>query len=464
LKTNLEAASEVGRQLRLRDLAGLVVIDFIDMDENRNNRAVERRMKDALKDDRARIQVGRISSFGLMELSRQRLRPSLFEASTKVCEICAGSGFVRTTESTALHVLRSIEEEGIRGRAAQLTVHAPPDVSLYMLNQKRENLAEIEQRYGIQIYVLGDETLVAPDCRITVDQTRTAQEIEEIERERRRNAESIPQPDYDDDDDVAIAEADADADDTADNADNADSNDEEKPREKRPRRRRRSRRRGEECKAEGENNGETDETGAVAAAGTGDAQAVASAGETDSDIEGGAAGDSEEKPRHRRRGRRGGRRRRAGAEQSEQAEITEAVSDDGGANVSATAEAETADAPTWARGDGTAVVELDGNLPSEDTAPEDTAPTASVDTTVPPAPAAPIGFTASGMTKGDGDGNSGEVSAEDSGATVEAAPEPAPEMVAEPEPDSMDEPVETASAGEPDKPKRRGWWQRGGLF
>ena len=461
LKTNLEAASEVGRQLRLRDLAGLVVIDFIDMDENRNNRAVERRMKDALKDDRARIQVGRISSFGLMELSRQRLRPSLFEASTKVCEICAGSGFVRTTESTALHVLRSIEEEGIRGRAAQLTVHAPPDVSLYMLNQKREHLAEIEQRYGMQIYVLGDETLVAPDCRITVDQTRTAQEIEEIERERRRNAESIPQPDYDDDDDVAIADAD-------DDADNADSSDEEKPREKRPRRRRRSRRRGEECKAEGENNGETDETGAVAAAGTGDAQAVASAGETDSDIEGGAAGDGEEKPRRRRRGRRGGRRRRAGAEQSEQAEITEAVGDgggdDGGANVSATAEAETADAPTWARGDGPAVVELDGNLPSEDTAPEDTAPTASVDTTVPPAPAAPIGFTASGMTKGDGDGNSGEVSAENSGATVEAAPEPAPEMVAEPASDSMDEPVETASAGEPDKPKRRGWWQRGGLF
>ena len=202
LKTNLEAASEVGRQLRLRDLAGLVVIDFIDMDENRNNRAVERRMKDALKDDRARIQVGRISSFGLMELSRQRLRPSLFEASTKVCEICAGSGFVRTTESTSLHVLRTIEEEGIRGRAAQLTVHAPSDVSLYLLNQKRDHLAEIEQRYGMRIFILGDETLIAPDCRVPVDQTRTAQEIEEIELERRRNAEAMPMPDDNDDNDV----------------------------------------------------------------------------------------------------------------------------------------------------------------------------------------------------------------------------------------------------------------------
>jgi len=218
LKTNLEAASEVGRQLRLRDLAGLVVIDFIDMDENRNNRAVERRMKEALKDDRARIQVGRISSFGLMEMSRQRLRPSLFEASTRTCEICAGTGFVRTTESTALHVLRAIEEEGIRGRAAQLTVHAPAEVALYMLNQKRDHLAEIEQRYGMGVHVLGDDTLVAPDCRVDIDRTRTAEEIEEIESERKRTAALLPGLDDDDAlaaDEAAAAEAD-DAEESAD--------------------------------------------------------------------------------------------------------------------------------------------------------------------------------------------------------------------------------------------------------
>jgi len=237
LKTNLEAASEVGRQLRLRDLAGLVVIDFIDMDENRNNRAVERRMKEALKDDRARIQVGRISSFGLMEMSRQRLRPSLFEASTRTCEICAGTGFVRTTESTALHVLRAIEEEGIRGRAAQLTVHAPAEVALYMLNQKRDHLAEIEQRYGMGVHVLGDDTLVAPDCRVDIDRTRTAEEIEEIESERKRTAALLPG--LDDDDALAADEAAAaEADDAEESADEP-----EKAKEKRPRRRRRPRRR-----------------------------------------------------------------------------------------------------------------------------------------------------------------------------------------------------------------------------
>ncbi|MFP6773136.1 MAG: Rne/Rng family ribonuclease [Alphaproteobacteria bacterium] len=472
LKTNLEAASEVGRQLRLRDLAGLVVIDFIDMDENRNNRAVERRMKDALKDDRARIQVGRISSFGLMELSRQRLRPSLFEASTKVCEFCAGSGFVRTTESTALHVLRSIEEEGIRGRAAQLTVHAPADVSLYLLNQKREHLAEIELRYGMQVYVLGDETLIAPDSRITVDQTRTAQEIEEIERERRRNAESMPQPN--DDDEVAIA-------DVADNADDADSDadsdSEEKPRERRPRRRRRSRHRGEERKAEGDNNGETDEIGTVAAEGTDNAQADASAENNDGESERDGDGDGEERPRRRRRGRRGGRRRRAGAEQSEQAEDAEANGAD--ESVSATPESETPDAATpvaatpiaatLAPDDGPSIVEPAGSPASEGSAPR-----ANVEPTETPAEPAPIGFTTSGMTNGDdgGDGGGEDIADEPpvsqveagGGDTVEATPEPAPEPVAVVVPEPEPEPEETASAGEPDKPKRRGWWQRGGLF
>ena len=122
LRTNLEAASEVARQLRLRDLAGLVVIDFIDMDESKNNAAVERRLKEAMKLDRARIQVGRISPFGLLELSRQRLRPSVLEASTKACTMCGGSGMMRSTESAALRVLRAIEEEGLRGRSAQITV------------------------------------------------------------------------------------------------------------------------------------------------------------------------------------------------------------------------------------------------------------------------------------------------------------------------------------------------------
>ncbi len=165
-KTNLEAAEEVARQLRLRDLAGLVVIDFIDMDEPRNNANVERRLKEAMRIDRARIQVGRISAFGLLELSRQRLRPSLLEASTETCQQCGGTGHLRSIESTALHVLRHIEDEGIRRDGGAIEVQVPSEVDLYVLNQKRQSLTEIEQRYGLTVRVHADPTLVRPDMRI----------------------------------------------------------------------------------------------------------------------------------------------------------------------------------------------------------------------------------------------------------------------------------------------------------
>jgi ribonuclease E len=166
LKTNLEAADEIARQVRLRDLAGLIVIDFIDMEENRNNHAVERRLKEAMKHDRARIQIGRISAFGLLELSRQRLRPSLAETSTERCPHCNGLGTVRSTESTALHVLRAIEEEGIRLRSAEIMVHVPTAIALYIFNQKRAKLAEIEARYGFHVLIGRDEALVPPNYRL----------------------------------------------------------------------------------------------------------------------------------------------------------------------------------------------------------------------------------------------------------------------------------------------------------
>src|SRR5216683_1613991 len=166
LRTNLEAAEEIARQLRLRDLAGLIVIDFIDMEEHRNQAAVERRLKEALKNDRARIQVGRISPFGLLELSRQRLRPSLVEASTQPCPHCAGTGHIRSTESTALHVLRAIEEEGIRRRSAEICVHVPTSVALYILNQKRHSLVQLETRYDLLVHVARDDALVPPAFRL----------------------------------------------------------------------------------------------------------------------------------------------------------------------------------------------------------------------------------------------------------------------------------------------------------
>ena len=166
LRTNLEAAEEIARQLRLRDLAGLIVIDFIDMEEHRNQGAVERRLKEALKNDRARIQVGRISPFGLLEMSRQRLRPSLAEASTQPCPHCGGTGFIRSVESTALYVLRSIEEEGTRRRAAEICLYVPTNVALYILNQKRESLTQIEARYGLKVMVAQDDSLIPPNFRI----------------------------------------------------------------------------------------------------------------------------------------------------------------------------------------------------------------------------------------------------------------------------------------------------------
>ena len=159
LRTNLEAADEIARQLRLRDLAGLIVVDFIDMEEGRNNRAVERRMKDALKNDRARIQVGRISHFGLLEMSRQRIRTGVLEGSTIVCPHCLGAGVVRSTASVALHVLRVLEDALIKSATHDMTVRARTPVALYILNQKRAHLRDLERRFGVTILVEADDTL-----------------------------------------------------------------------------------------------------------------------------------------------------------------------------------------------------------------------------------------------------------------------------------------------------------------
>jgi ribonuclease E len=159
LRTNLEAADEVARQLRLRDLAGLIVVDFIDMEEGRNNRAVERRVKDALKNDRARIQVGRISHFGLLEMSRQRIRTGVLEGSTVVCAHCMGAGVVRSTASIALHVLRVLEDALIKSATHNMTVRTRTEVALYVLNQKRAHLRDLERRFGVAIMVAADDTL-----------------------------------------------------------------------------------------------------------------------------------------------------------------------------------------------------------------------------------------------------------------------------------------------------------------
>ena len=244
LRTNLEAADEVARQLRLRDLAGLIVIDFIDMEAKKHNAMVERRLKEALKNDRARIQVGHISHFGLMEMSRQRLRPSLAETSFIACPHCGGTGHVRSTESAAIHVLRGIEEEGAKHRSAEIVVYASPPVALYILNHKRERLGEIEARYGMRVLCLGDDGQMASQYRI--DRVR-AQVPGEIPAAITQDV-ALPPPavvaDVDDVDEVIVADDEDEAVEAANDAARAEAGETAEEAEKRRRRRRRRRRGG----------------------------------------------------------------------------------------------------------------------------------------------------------------------------------------------------------------------------
>jgi ribonuclease E len=173
LRTNIEAAEEVARQLRLRDLAGLIVIDFIDMEERKNNAAVEKRLKEKLKTDRARIQVGRISGFGLLEMSRQRLRPGMLESTTQPCAHCHGTGIIRSDDSLSLSILRQIEEEGTRKRSREVLLKAPVAVVNFLMNQKREHIAQIEARYALSVRIEADPSLISPDFMLEKFKTAT---------------------------------------------------------------------------------------------------------------------------------------------------------------------------------------------------------------------------------------------------------------------------------------------------
>jgi ribonuclease E len=239
LKTNLEAAEEVSRQLRLRDLAGLIVIDFIDMDERKNNLSVEKRIKDKLKTDRARIQIGRISGFGLMEMSRQRLRPGMIEATTQACPHCHGTGLIRSDDNLALSILRQIEEEGVRRRSREVVVTCPVGIANFLMNQKREHIAQIEARYGMSVRIEGDPSLVSPDFNIEKLKTATrvlpepdqnvvsvdSNILDQIDAEAEAEAEAEAQSPDEDEADVAATEA--------------GSDEEQKPKKRRRRRRRR---------------------------------------------------------------------------------------------------------------------------------------------------------------------------------------------------------------------------------
>ncbi|WOI55097.1 Rne/Rng family ribonuclease [Palleronia sp. LCG004] len=178
-KTNMEAAEEVARQLRLRDLAGLIVIDFIDMEDRKHNANVEKQFKDKLKTDRARIQVGKISGFGLLEMSRQRLRPGMIEATTQPCPHCHGTGLLRSDENVSLAILRQLEEEGTRKRTKEVCVTAPVQIANYLMNHKRDHVAQIEARYGMVVRIEGDATLVSPDYKVEKFKTQVTRVVEQ---------------------------------------------------------------------------------------------------------------------------------------------------------------------------------------------------------------------------------------------------------------------------------------------
>ncbi len=264
LKTNLEAADEVARQLRLRDLAGLIVIDFIDMEERRNNAAVEKRMKEKLKTDRARIQVGRISGFGLMEMSRQRLRPGMIESTTQPCPHCHGTGLIRSDDSLALQVLRAIEEEGTRKRSREVLVRCPVAVANYLMNAKREHIAGIEARYGMAVRIEADPSLVSPDFSIEKFKTATRFVPEVHAPVVSANAElmaEIDESDFVEEDEIEEAEE-AEASVEAVEPGEAAEGSEDQPRKKKRRRRRKKKPGGataEGAETDGESDGESDD-------------------------------------------------------------------------------------------------------------------------------------------------------------------------------------------------------------
>ncbi len=469
LKTNIEAADEVARQLRLRDLAGLIVIDFIDMEESRHNREVERRFKEAMRHDRARIQLGRISPFGLLEMSRQRLRPSLFESSTVPCDRCNGSGFVRSTDSAALHVLRVLEEEGLRRGGGKLIINLPTAVALYLLNEQRARLPQIEQRYELQILVAQDDSLVAPDYKlermtstgvvvaIPTDLEDGGAAAEEGDtrrkrgrRRRRRKDEAAPAPEL-----AAISE-DSDGEEVADAEESAiratDGEDEEEHRRPRRRRgkrggRRRSKRRREGLEDEAvaefapradEDNVEPQEPSADEPA---NAEAVL-AGTTELDVVDEAQVEPATKPKRRPRKRRA----KAGKADVDMPAIEAETAD-----VAATTEEEPAVAKEPARrrtrsaASGTRAKPAGRGRGRKKTAPGD-------------------------ADKADGVVDAGPTSGTADSARVSAIEPPAQEVTHTPTPPSAY--VETSGPGtlertappqaseESDRPKRRGWWQR----
>jgi len=402
LRTNLEAAEEIARQLRLRDLAGLIVIDFIDMEEKRNNRAVEKKLNECLKNDRARIQVGRISPFGLLEMSRQRIRTGVLESSSVPCPHCAGTGFVRSTPSVALHVLRSIEETLIKNSGYNLTVRTRMEAAFYILNQKRIHLRELENRFGVAITIVADETMMGTTT-YAIDRGEPALRLEQKSAATGIQIDAIMPPDEVEEEVEVEVEVLTEDEEQAEEAHAGEERSEDGEGNGRRRRRRRRRRGRDRDGVRAEHHGEDEAHEGAASAEDGEET------EEEGDVarELSASGeDSEERAgRRRRRGRRGGRGR--GRDETVEFAVEEGfvAPQDGESREAEAGESHPAE-PALAE---TATAE-----PAETGAPNGIA------------------------------------------APAEAAPEPEPQpVIPEPEPVAV-----VLTPPDPDRPKRAGWWSK----
>lgn len=483
LATNLEAAEEVARQLRLRDLAGLVVIDFIDMEEKRNNRSVEKKLKDCLKNDRARIQVGRISHFGLLEMSRQRIRASVLESTTQICSHCGGTGHVRSESSIALHVLRGVEEYLLRNTTHNITVRTTPETALYLLNHKRGTIVDYEERFGVAIIIAADASVGAQ--HFAIDRGEAVENPVKIES----LLQALPTFEEDEDDIVIEVEEEEDEEEVVVKA---QSNEPRQPQAEngedgKRKRKRRRRRRG---KGAGQN-GDVQADANDDASGEGDDEDGDDASEdqaeaTEARGEGENAGQDEGKRKRRRRGKRGGRRNR-----DENGELLDAEngdsdqdgSDDGvedgeaaaaveGVEPTAAVEAAEAEAPeveeaekpkkprrtrkAKEKTEAVAEVQVEAETPTAQTPVADAAPAPQE------APAAEAPAAASPAPQ------AAEPAAETAQEEAEDAAKPA--RANRGDNVSSSEPVVTSSGksdsadGEEPKPRKGGWWQRKGFF
>ncbi|MCR9087097.1 MAG: Rne/Rng family ribonuclease [Rhodobacteraceae bacterium] len=453
LNTNLEAAEEIARQLRLRDLAGLIVIDFIDMEERKNNAAVEKRFKDKLKNDRARIQVGRISGFGLLEMSRQRLRPGMIEATTKPCSTCHGTGLIRSDDNLALNILREVEEEGVRRRSREVLIAAPIGIANFLMNNKREHIAQIETRYGLSIRIEADPHLISPDFRIekfktatrkveatapvvSVDTTAFMPDLEEIEAEEVEAQDTAAPPEVE-----------------------ADSESDEGQGGGRKRRRRRRRR-----KSGG--NGGDEATGVSSEAGD-PQEADAATGDSSDSVEAsnedGAEG-SEAQPRRRRS--RGGRgRRRNGDNTGDTAKGRDASEEESAGTAQNGAVVAAAEGVAFSEVGAEPAAEADetpGPLVAEAPAEQasDDEQGAAAEMPEPSADAPEPATQAEDIPHAEPEATEAAL-ADEAAEAIEPAADAFDAPAAREEIAPKAAPEEAAKPAEPPKPKRRGWWSMG---